>query len=170
MNRSNLAGLKSSISSCAGINRICIREGFSRPVQQSDALANCTQQYFCISQPRQVEVLSEVFCQLLDINVLASPKRYAVELQPESSRSECCNQQFIVVELLGSPDSERILTLQPDLLPLQLWGSPFVRSLLGVFLPRYQEPLECLRDTLTHGLFCLFAFRVGLLLLKCVQV
>jgi len=96
-----------------------------------------------VSEAGQVEVASEVLDELLDLDVIPAPERHAVEFHAKPRGGEAGDQPLIASQLLARSYRQRLLSRQPDGLPLD---GGLRRRLLG-----HEEPLVGLRQAPRYG-------------------
>jgi len=81
----------------------------------------------------QIEIAREVLCELLDRDIIASPKRNSVELHPQAGSGQCRHEKLLVAKAFAGADSKCVLAGETIRMPFD--------GRLRATLRRNQEPL-----------------------------
>ena len=136
------------------VDAVRVGERVLSPGEQADTVLHGPEQHGGILQTREVYVACEVLDKLPDFNVLATPQRDPVQLQPKTSTREAGEEELLAPEPASGPVSKRRLAAQPCRFP----GHRIGRRRLD----RRQQPLVRLGQSSRNRLGGCFSLRLCL--------
>ena len=116
-----MTGLEPSVALRCCVVEVGISERVLRPSESACAILNCVENHLGVLDSRKVKVFSEVIDHLLHADMVSTPQRNLVDFEAKDCTRHAGDQQAIVLEVLGSPFRQPLLSLKPELLPLDRW-------------------------------------------------